>query len=105
MKELLKKESLFIRYFTKLNEKEQKQIIKVLTPRQVRVICGIIFNALRRTFHIRKKDLDILKKYNSSWTKLVNKNTAIARKKKELLKTVAGIRIILNAALKVIPLK
>ena len=105
MNKLLRKERLFLHYLIKLNFKEAKLLLKKLNRSQVKVICGIIYNAVKNTFYIKKVDLDILKKFNSSWRILVNKRTGLNKKIRELVKRSKELPLILNAALKWIPLK
>lgn len=105
MKNLLKKEGLFLHYLIKLSDSDKKRVLKNLTPSQVTALSGIIFNGVRKSFPLSKSDLKVLKKYNSSWRIIVRKNSGYKRKKSELVKRVREVSIILRAALKWIPLQ
>ena len=54
MKELIKKESLFLHYLISLPDHDKKIVMKHLTNSQINTICGIILNALNRVFTIKK---------------------------------------------------
>ena len=101
----LKKETLFLRYFIKLSNSEKKEIVKNLTKSQINAISAIIYNAIKNTFKIKTSDLDELKKYRSSLYAIVNKKTALKRKRSLISRRIKQVEIILNEGLKRIPLR
>lgn len=105
MRDNLKRESLFLHYLTRLDEKTVKSVIKNLTQSQVRTISGIIYNAARRRISFKRSDIDKLKKFNSSWSLLVSKSTALSKKKLLLKKRWKEVSFIIKTALKWIPVK
>lgn len=105
MKDLLKKEGLFLHYLISLPDHDKKSVIKHLTSSQINTICGIVLNAINKVFDIKQSDIILLKKYNTSWSLLVDKKIKLGRKKVLISRRFKEICIILRAALKWIPIK
>ena len=105
MKELLSKEGLFLHYLVSLKDSDKKNVLKHLTKSQISVISGVIFNAIKQVFDIKRKDVQLLKRFNVSWNKLVNKSTKLSIKQAIISKRYREVCIILRASLKWIPLK
>ena len=70
---------------------------------QIQTISGIVFNAVNRVFEIKRSDIHLLKKYNASWSLLVNKKTILTKKRAIIIKRVREVCVILRAALKHVP--
>lgn len=105
MKDLIKKESLFLHYLVSLPDHDKKSVTKRLTDSQIKTICGIVLNAINKVFDLRPSDITLLKKYNCSWKLLVDKKINLARKRVLISRRYKEICIILRAALKWIPIK
>ena len=103
MKELLKKESLFLHYLINLDDKDFKSVIKSLNKSQIRVLSGIVYNAGNGTLNLKRKDIDILKKYNSDWRKIINKQINGGIKKQLLTKRWKEIKLLLKFVVKLLP--
>ena len=88
-----------------LDQKSVKLVIKKLTRSQVRVISGIIFNAVQNRLKLKRTDINRFKKFNSSWKQIVKKSTSLSKKRQLFAKRWKEITIIIKEALKWITVK
>ena len=103
MKDLLRKEGLFLQYLVNLPDNGRSLDFKNLTNSQIRAICGIVYNAIKQVFVLKRSDINLLKKYNSSWTVLIAKYTNRKQKQAIIIRRVREIYLILRAAIKYLP--
>ena len=103
MKELLRKEGLFLQYLVNLPDNERRLAVKSLTNSQIRVICGIVCNAIKQVVSLKRKDINLLKKYNSTWSVLIAKNTNRKQKQAIIIRRIKEICLILRAAIRFLP--
>lgn len=105
MKDILKKEALFLHYIVTLKEKDIKSILKTSNRSQINAISGIVFNVIRKTLELKPSVVKELKPYKKSLYLIADKKTSLNRKRNLIARRVKQILLILNSAIKWIPIK
>ena len=105
MKELIKKESLFLHYLISLPDHDKKIVMKHLTKISNQHYFWNYLKCAKKSIYHKKADLNLLKKFNKYWSVLVDKTVNLRRKKVLILRRYREISLIFRAALKLIPIK
>lgn len=80
MNKLIKKESDFIRLLLNTNDRQQRALIKSITPKQMKVVVQIVYNVLQGNRVISSKTKTKLAKYKHFISRFVSKELTSRRR-------------------------